>query len=215
MPYDFKQVHDLESLMHYCSCELNWPIDVEWLDEIDDIVYDLSADDLGIKESEFPQIVSVKQLRPFYENQPWGIFAVCFDSKTIEVSAIRRILRSLIPTKNSMDKKTWDYKHLLFVCFWGENTYRTVGFIGFEDNENGLPYIKSVYCAPQVEERNQIENVETKIKKLSWPADCENSTWIEEWINDQALRNRQVIRDTQSLTQILAEKAFEIASTIE
>ena len=68
MPYDFKQVHDLESLMHYCSCELNWPIDVEWLDEIDDIVYDLSADDLGIKESEFPQIVSVKQLRPFYEN---------------------------------------------------------------------------------------------------------------------------------------------------
>ena len=150
-----KNVYDLGSMLKYCTEHLGWAIDEEYFEDIDDITFDFYPEDLGLKDDAFAKIRSLKQVRPFVDNQPWGIFALDFESKKMEVSALRKILYALIPKKRGVEHKTWACENLLFLCFWGESTYRTVGFVSFEQKEgNGLPTIKPLYCTPRIEERD-------------------------------------------------------------
>ena len=128
--YQIKNMYNLETLLKYCSDALNWPIEEDWFEDIDDLFYDFSATDLGIKPEEFAHIRSLRQLRPLVDDQPWGIFVVDFESKKMEVSALRRILRGLIPSRSNTEFKTWDYKNILFLCFWGRQLYTVFSLQG-------------------------------------------------------------------------------------
>ena len=79
-----KNVYDLESMLKYCAEHLGWAIDEEYFEDIDDITYDFYPEDLGLKDDSFAKIRSLKQVRPFIDNQPWGIFAIDFESKKME-----------------------------------------------------------------------------------------------------------------------------------
>lgn len=214
MAYQIKNVYNLETLLKYCSDALNWPIEEDWFEDIDDLFYDFSATDLGIRQEEFAHIRSLRQLRPLVDDQPWGIFVVDFESKKMEISALRRILRGLIPSRNNTEFKTWDYKNILFLCFWGNQSYRTVGFIAFQEQATALPLLKTLYCTPAIEDRTQLENFESRLRVLSWPDINNENDWLLNWCKFFAPTRGQIIRDTVELTETLAATATSISNTL-
>ena len=216
MAQDIRKVNNIESLMSYFSEKLAWEIDPDAIYDIDDITYEFDAEDLGLKEEAFAKIASLKQLRPLVDNQKWGIFFVEFDSRRFEVSALRKILSGLVPTRrNSADHAVWDMRDLLFLCTWGNGNTVTIGAAHFEDADKGLPQIKMISCEPAVEDFTQVNTFEQRLAKLQWPSDPSDiEAWRETWSSAFTVRYRQVIRDAHTLTVRLAEEAQHIRNLI-
>lgn len=215
MAVSIQLVDDLKSLLNYFTDKLNWQIDLDSFDEIDDITYDFDANDIGLKEEEFAKISSLRQLRPLVENQPWGIFSIEFDSKRFEVTALRKILSGLVPKRRNKGHAVWDKHDLLFFCFWGEGLNRTIGIVHFEDQESGLPQIKMVSCAPKCESFEQIGHFENDLSKLRWPDNTNDfQKWKGSWSYAFTTQYHQIIRESKVLTDGLAAIAKRIRSDI-
>ena len=214
---DIRTVKNSDDLIRYFIQNLDWNIDEDYFDEIDDITYDFDADDLGLKKEEFSKISSLKQLQPISDNQKWGIFCIEFDSKRFEVSAIRKILSKLVSTRrNAANHAVWEQKNLLFLCFWGNDNNKTIGIAHFEDKEHGLPQIKMITpCAPAIEERTNITHFEESLSHLKWVNDeNDTETWYRNWSAAFVSGYREVIRSSHELTVKLAKKAREIRKQI-
>lgn len=216
MSYDIRDVKNLDGLIRYFIDNLNWKIDLDDFDEIDDITYDFSASEIGLKEEAFAKITSLRQLQPISDYQKWGIFCVEFDSDKFVISALRKILSGLIPKRrNATEHAVWQQKDLLFLCFWGKNNNRTIGIAHFEDKENGLPQIKMISCAPALEDFTQINIFEERLKCLSWVKDeRDTDAWYKQWTSAFVSAYREVIRTSSALTIKLAEEAKKIRERI-
>lgn len=213
---DIRNIKSIDDLIRYFTEELNWNIDLDDFDEIDDITYDFDASDIGLKEEAFAKISSLRQLQPLCDEQKWGIFCVEFDSNKFEVSALRKILSGLIPKRrNAAEHAVWSQKDLLFLCFWGTDNNRTIGIAHFEDKIAGLPQIKMISCAPAVEDFTQIRTFEDRIGHLSWVKDVtDTQAWYDQWSAAFVTAYHQVIRDSASLTVKLAAEAQAIRDRI-
>ncbi|MDQ0195734.1 hypothetical protein J2T20_004127 [Paenibacillus wynnii] len=210
MGYNIQRVHDFQTFLEYCVFNLSWEIDADYFEDIDDIVYDFCANDIGIRDEEFSTILSLKQLRPLIENQLWGIFSIEFDKKSLDITSLRKIFSRLIPGKRSKDYATWQKEHLLFVCFWGEEPNRTIGLVHFEESDSKIPVLKIFDCTPRMEERFQLEGFEAKLACLTWPIHNEEAGWFNVWKKAFTTRYRENIRDAKTLTLALAAKAVLI-----
>jgi len=215
-----KNIRDFKSLLSWLSHELNWDVGVDDYYDIEDITYNFDAKDIHLKPEEFAKITSLKQLRPLYEKQPWGIFAVEFEGKRLEVNSLRKILSGLVPKRRNRDHAVWDKKNLLFFCFWGERNNRSFGAVHFEDKAIGLPSIKAFFVSPKNEDIIHLQNFEEKYKKLSWPdlprnpSPADYERWHEQWAGAFTTIYRQTISDSITLTANLAEIALSIRRNI-
>ncbi|MDR2049835.1 MAG: N-6 DNA methylase, partial [Treponema sp.] len=220
MAADIKNVSNLKTFLSYASQNLGWNIDPDDLDDTDDLTYEFDAQDIHLKPEEFAKIISLKQLRPLHEKQPWGIFALEFESRRFEVTSLRKVLSGLVPRRRNRDHAVWDKKDLLFFCFWGEKSSRTFGVFYFEDKAHGLPQIKAFYCSPRYEEPSHLQVFEEKLKKLSWPSLPANpvpadlDAWRTLWAGPFTAAYRQTIRDSAVLTTELAGIARNIQRRI-
>lgn len=216
MEKDIRNVKDLTGLIRYFSDELNWNIDLDDFEDIEDITYDFDADDIGLKEEAFAKITSLRQLPSLVDCQKWGIFCVEFESNKFEVSALRKILSGLIPKRrNAAEHAVWKQQDLLFICIWGQGNNRTIGIAHFEDKETGLPQIKMISCAPAIEEFDQISVFEERLSKLIWPSDVQDiDNWRRMWSSAFSLVYMQNIHDSETLTIQLAKEAQNIRDRI-
>lgn len=216
MSIEIKDVNDLNGLIDYLAYRLDWNINFNDFENIEDITYGFDADDLGIKEEAFAKIISLRQLPPLVDGQKWGIFCVEFDSKRFEVSALRKILSGLIPKRrNSTEHAVWKQKDLLFICFWGRDNERTIGFAHFEDVDTGLPQIKMISCCPSVEDFTQISVFENRLKNLKWPSNyVDHNKWQSDWSSAFVTGYKQTIKDSATLTYQLANEARDIKNRI-
>lgn len=216
MSVDIRKVRDMNGLIAYFAEALNWRIDLDDFDDIEDIAYDFEAEDIGLKEEAFAKIKSLRQLPPLVDGQKWGIFCVEFDSRKFEVTALRKILSGLIPKRrNSADHAVWSQQDLLFICFWGEDNDRTIGVAHFEDMESGLPQIKMISCAPALEDFTQIKTFEDRLKSLKWPMNyVDHEKWQADWSSAFTTGYKQTIRDASTLTIQLAIEAQGIRNRI-
>jgi len=216
MSVDIRKVRDMNGLIAYFAETLNWRIDLDDFDDIEDIAYDFEAEDIGLKEEAFAKIKSLRQLPPLVDGQKWGIFCVEFDSRKFEVTALRKILSGLIPKRrNSADHAVWSQQDLLFICFWGEDNDRTIGIAHFEDMESGLPQIKMISCAPALEDFTQIKTFEDRLKSLKWPMNyVDHEKWQADWASAFTTGYKQTIRDASTLTIQLAIEAQGIRNRI-
>lgn len=204
--YDVK---DFESILRYMAEKACWSIDFDYVEDIEDITYGFDAEDIGLKDEEFYKIKKMSMLRPLEENQNWGIFGIEFDSKHFEKSALKKILSGLIPRRKNKDHIVWNKKNLIFFCFWGMGTERTVGIAHFEENETGFQYIKINYCSLVIETKSNVKLFEDRLVKLQglYDGSCD---WLEAFGNTY----KQVINDTKTLTVELAEQAKNIKNRI-
>lgn len=216
MARDIREVKNITDLIGYFSTKLGWNIDIDDFEDIEDISYDFDAADIGLKEESFAKISSLRQLQPLVDGQRWGIFCVEFDSNRFEPSALKKILSGLIPKKrNALNHAVWDKHDLLFLCTWGKDNNRTIGIVYFEDGEKTIPRIKMISCAPAMEEFDQIDVFEKKIKKLSWPKDISDSVeWRKSWASAFSVEYLQNVHDSETLTQQLAHEARNIKERI-
>lgn len=213
---DLKMINNTESLISYFVTKLDWDMDLDDFDDIEDVTYDFDARDLGLKDEAFAKITSLKQLRPLVDNQKWGVFFVDFESEKFEVTALRKILSGLIPTRrNAANHAVWDKNDLLFICTWGGKGRMTIGAAHFEDEGKGLPQIKMISCEPAAEDFTQLSTFESRLEKLRWPKDPSDvDAWCEQWSSAFTTRYRQVIQDSHTLTVRLAEEARGIRDLI-
>ena len=200
-----REVKDLQSMLCYFGENLNWSIDTDDF-EVSDYTYELYSDDLGIKEEEFAKISSLYQMRPFTDNMPFGVFAVTFESKRLEVAALKKILSRLITKKkDNPDYPTWNLHDLIFLCFWGEDSNSYIGVACFDDNDKNLPQLKIEYIQPANEERKQVELFESKLAYLAMPKDTSDTEdWRKEWGKAFSAVYHQQITDSQNLAKALA-----------
>ena len=76
MPTDHRSalasIKRFDQLIAYLRDEMGWPIARDSFEDVDDLFYDFTADELGIDPKTAAKIESIKRLRPLSPRQPWG-----------------------------------------------------------------------------------------------------------------------------------------------
>ena len=129
-PDRLRSIKTLPQLAAYLRDELDWPI---VSDDAEDITFDYEPSEFGLDEKTAVRIKEIKQLRPLSGSQPWGIFFVNFEKKSLPVVVMRRLLRALVLKKrasaNQAERQAWQPNDLLFISAYGEDTDRVVGVL--------------------------------------------------------------------------------------
>jgi len=73
-----REIKTFPQLIAYLRDVMNWPIEKDSFEDVDDLFYDYTAEELGIDAKNAAKIRKIKRLRPLTANQPWGIFFVEF-----------------------------------------------------------------------------------------------------------------------------------------
>ena len=105
MPIDHRAalaaIRRFDQLIAYLRDEMGWPIARDSFDDVDDLFYDFTPEELGIDTKNAAKIQEIKRLRPLSTHQPWGIFFVKFEPKQLPVVALRRILSQVALKKRA------------------------------------------------------------------------------------------------------------------
>src|SRR5436189_518772 len=152
MPTDHRArlatIKRFDQLIAYLRDEMGWPIARDSFEEVDNLFYEFTPDELGIDAKNAAKIQEIKRLRPLSPRQPWGIFFVKFEPKRLPVVALRRILSQVALKKrasdNSAERTAWAVDDLLFISNYGEGEERQISFAHFSQDRTkaDLPVLK-------------------------------------------------------------------------
>lgn len=225
MPTDHRAklatIKRFDQLIAYLRDEMGWPIARDSFEEVDDLFYDFTADELGIDPKTAAKIQEIKRLRPLSPKQPWGIFFVKFEPKKLPVVALRRILSQVALKKrasaNSAERAAWAADDLLFVSNYGEGEERQISFAHFSRAQDGhdLPTLKVLGW----DNRDTALHLDAVARELSehlaWPDDDGNAeAWRKRWRAAFTLGHREVVTTSKELSIRLAELARNIRDRI-
>ena len=213
---ELRNVTGISGFLRYFRETADWPLALDDFEDVESALYDFSADDLGIKPKEFAKIRSLRQLPPLEDGQPWGIFCVEFDTERFALSALRKILSRLVPSRrNATSHAVWDEDDLLFLCSWGTGCNRTICLAHFERKEEGISIVRTLHCSPAVEDPMILSRFADRLAKFLWPKDTSNpEKWRETWASAFGAAYREVIRTSEELAARMAEVAVEIRDNI-
>jgi len=225
MPTDHRAklatIKRFDQLIAYLRDEMGWPIARDSFEEVDDLFYDFTADELGIDPKTAAKIQEIKRLRPLSPKQPWGIFFVKFEPKRLPIVALRRILSQVALKKrasaNSAERAAWAADDLLFVSNYGEGDERQISFAHFSRAQDGhdLPTLK-VLGWDNRDTALHLDAVARELTEhLAWPEDDGNAeAWRARWRAAFTLRHREVVTTSKELSIRLAELARNIRDRI-
>ncbi len=226
MPTDHRaalaNIKRIDQLIAYLRDEMGWPIARDSFEDVDDLFYDFTADELGIDPKTAAKIESIKRLRPLSPRQPWGIFFIKFEPKKLPVVALRRILSQVALKKrasaNSAERTAWAADDLLFVSNYGEGDGRQISFAHFSQAEgrHDLPTLK-VLGWDNLDTALHLDAVARELTEhLAWPDDDSDvDAWRKHWRAAFTLRHRQTVTTSKELSIRLAQLAREIRGRIQ
>lgn len=226
MPTDHRttlaNIKSFEQLISYLRDEMNWPIAGDSFEDVDDLFYSFTADELGIDPKTAAKIEEIKRLRPLAPSQPWGIFFVQFEPKRLPVVALRRILGQVALKKrasaNSAERAAWAADDLLFVSNYGEGDERQIGFAHFArpQDRRDLPTLK-VLGWDNRDTALHLDDIAEKLTKgLAWPDDeRDTEAWRNNWRSAFTLSHREVVTTSRDMSIRLAELARNIRDRIK
>jgi len=214
-----RSIKSFPSLIKYLRDELGWDIAS---DEIDDLTFDYSPEELGIDPRTAAKIQEIKRLRPLSQQQPWGIFFIKFEPKRLPVVALRKILASVAIKKRASSRKSeqasWDSDDLLFVSNYGEGEDRQISFAHFSQDPDRRrpPVLKVLGWDTQNTNLRYKETIKSLREKLSWREEYTKNVelWRNNWRSAFRLQHRQTIDDSKKLASQLAELARSIRGEI-
>jgi len=206
-----------DQLIAYLRDEMGWPIARDSFEDVEDLFYDFTADELGIDPKTAAKIQEIKRLRPLSSKQPWGIFFVKFEPRKLPVVALRRILSQVALKKrasaNSAERIAWAADDLLFVSNYGEGEGRRISFAHFSKGQgsNDLPTLK-VLGWDNLDTALHLDAVAKELTEhLSWPKDETGvDAWRSQWGEAFTLRHGEVITTAKDLSIRLATLARAI-----
>ncbi len=213
---NIRDVTDFGGLLRYFRDHLNWNLGIDDLSDVEDYAYGFDANDLGLKDEEFAKIKSLYQLPPLEANQQWGIFCVEFNTEKFSVTALRKILSRLVPTRrNATMHSVWDEKDLLFLCFWGTGGNRTICAAHFEQQSDALSQVRTIHCAPTMEDPVVLAHFEERLARLEWPKDTSDyEKWHNSWSAAFDTYWGEVIKTSAALAERMAKVAKDIKGRI-
>jgi hypothetical protein len=177
-------IRTFDQLLRYLEDELDWPVDEM---EIDDLTFDYDAEkDLGLDPKSAAKIKIIKQLRPLDKDQPFGIFFIEFEPKSLPVVVMRRILGKLVARKresaNPSHRPTWAQDDLLFISACGEDKARRIDFAHFfKHPEKSAPSVRLLGWDPG-EPAAKLDWVDQCLRNsLRWPSNANPSVWRQSW----------------------------------
>lgn len=202
--------------LEWMARHLDWPIGFGDFEIPDDILYDFTAADLNLKPGEFAKIRSLRQLPPLETDQPWGIFLVEFETRRFSITALRKILSRLVPSRrNSLFHPVWRSKDLLFLCFWGSGADRTVCLARFAEEPGAISSVRTIHCAPATEDPAHLLRFANRLAPLHWPASGTSAdAWHKGWNQAFGTRWRAVITSSERLAAEMADLAIEIHNRV-
>ena len=175
----FQSVRDLSSLLGLLRDDLKWPLPDESSPE--DITFDWSPGELRVQDSQVQRLKGgvVRQLRPLISNQPFGIFYVEFVDVQVHRTALRQVVRGLVPNRRrDPSLQAWHHENLLFIC--ATKDYELMTFAHFKGDklakaklstfgwERGSEYIHTL-C-------------KFNLPALTWPDDeSDTESWLTDW----------------------------------
>jgi SOS-response transcriptional repressor LexA len=226
MPTDHRArlatIKRFDQLIAYLRDEMGWPIGRDSFEEVDDLFYEFTADELGIDPNTAAKIQEIKRLRPLSPKQPWGIFFVKFEPKRLPVVALRRILGQVALKKrasaNSAERAAWAADDLLFVSNYGEGDERQISIAHFARAQDGhdLPTLK-VLGWNNRDTALHLDAVARELAEhLAWPDDdADAEAWRARWRAAFTLGHREVVTTSKELSIRLAELARAIRDRIK
>ncbi|MCY4171190.1 MAG: hypothetical protein OXF08_06275 [Bacteroidetes bacterium] len=207
-------IQDFEQLIAYLHDEMDWPVRPE---NIEDIFFEYSSEDLGLDSKNAAKIQSIKRMRPLHVNQPWGIIFVEFDPKRLPIIALRRILNHFLEKQNrtiGTDDRKWKMEDLLFISNYGISGQRHITFAHFTAQNKRASKLKVI----DWDERNtqlHLKHVHQQLTQyLAWPSDSDHDTWRKQWRKAFTTNYEHAIRTSKELSERLAELARRIRERI-
>jgi hypothetical protein len=215
-------VKSFTQLVAYLRNEMGWPIASDSFDDVDDLFYDFTPDELGIDPKTAARIQEIKRLRPLHPDQPWGIFFVKFEPGRLPVVALRRVLGKVAQKKrasaNRADTTAWAADDLLFVSNYGEGDERQISFAHFARARDGndLPTLKVLGWNNQDTGLHLDAVVRELRERLAWPDDVHDAkAWRTRWRAAFTLDHNQVVTTSKDLAIRLAALARAIRDRIK
>jgi len=216
-----RAIKTFPSLVKYLRDELDWPIEQNDFEDLDDFTFDYIPEEIGLDAKTAAKIEEIKQLRPLITNQPWGIFFIKFQPKRLPVVVLRRILGSLVTRKRASARKaeraSWDLHDLLFISNYGEGDSRQITFAHFSEDKSfgDLPTLR-VLDWDDADTALHIDHVHREMnEKLRWPDNTSDVVaWRSRWSSVFTLRHREVITTSKHLSERLAKLAADIRKRV-
>ncbi len=216
-----REIKTFHQLVSYLRDQMNWPIEKDSFEDVDDLFYDYTAEELGIDAKNAAKIRKIKRLRPLTANQPWGIFFVEFEPKRLPVVALRRILSQAVRKKRATtrgaEQIAWSMGDLLFISNYGEGDERQITFAHFSQSEekSDLPTLK-VLGWDNLDTAGHLDLVASELTEhLAWPDDdSDTEAWRTQWRSAFTLAHREVISTAKQLSVHLAGLARNIRDRI-
>ena len=211
-----RSIRTFPSLVKYLRDKLDWPIES---DDFEDLTYDYEPEELGLDAGTAVKLKEIKQLRPLISKQPWGIFFINFEPKTLPIVVLRRILRSLVIKKRASAQRayqaTWNLHDLLFISSYGQSEQREITFAHFSEPANrlfgDLPTLRVLGWDAEDTVLKLDYVVQMLSDKLRWPDDEKDiEGWRKRWSDAFVLRPREVIKTSKQLAVRLADLAKSI-----
>jgi len=207
-------IRTFPQLVKYLRDELGWPIES---DDFEELTFDWDpATELGLDAKTAAKVQEVKQLRPFLNDQSWGIFFVKFEPKRLPVVALRRLLARLVVRNRASARKSeraaWKLHDLLFISQYGEGDHRQISFAHFADEDENLPTLRVVGWDGD-DTKLKLDHVHRELttKMRFAPADRANvDAWRDRWSSAFTLRVREVVKTSRELAVALAQLAQRI-----
>ena len=216
------EVERLDQLVAYLRDEMDWPIDPSSFEEVEELFFDFTPEELGIDKGNAAKIQEIKRLRPLSVHQPWGeVFFIKFEPKRLPVVALRRILSRVAIKKRasarSDERRAWSVDDLLFISSYGETEMRQISFAHFSSGESSdaLPTLKVLGWDNRDTALHLDSVAELLTGRLAWPDDEDDvESWRQSWRSAFVLRHREVVTTSQMLSVELAKLAQAIRDRI-
>jgi hypothetical protein len=174
------QIASQIDLLAFLSDDLNWPLPEDAL--VDELTFDWTGDELRLPQTAVQRLNggTIRQLRPLVPGQPWGIFFIEFSDVQVYRTALRQILRGLVPSRRrDASLQAWHHDNLLFICATAD--YERITFAHFRgDKAQGARLATFGWHRGSTYLRTLLEY---NLPFLAWPQDDGTSAdeWLKEW----------------------------------
>lgn len=211
-----RQIHTFPELVKYLRDDLGWPVEQDSFAalDLDDLTFDWDPEELGIDPRQAAKIEYVKQLQPIVNGEPKGVFFVKFDTNSLPVVALRKLLAALVirkrATVKAAERPLWAMQDLVFISSYGESEERQLSFAYFQEPEfkEERPALK-VLGWDETDTPLHLDAVHDRLHAhLSWPADPKAlPAWRKGWSVAFREGHGETVRTAKDLAEELARLA--------
>lgn len=194
---------DYQQLTEFLERELHW--DLMHYD-FEDLVFEWSSAELGIRDRFSTKITSIHQLRQLRDSQPWSVFFVDFESKKISIELMRDVLNSLVSIRRTAEagmanRRRFSSSELLFLCRFGDQSDPKFGIVWFDSSGDcSLAESRTITIAHKDPEPRRRRVLDLMKKHLQWPENTENANhWWKAWqgIFSETVETPEVIQEME------------------